>query len=83
MTIRRDGPTIRLEGDCWLEDAEPLCHLLESHSVAAVDVSGLGRLHSSVLQVLMVFRPEIVGSNGDEFFEAWIRPALTGPIGRR
>jgi hypothetical protein len=80
MTIRRDGLTIRLEGDCCLEDAEPLFNLLESSSTPTVDISGLGSLHTSVLQVLMVFRPAIVGSKGDEFFDAWILPALTTPM---
>jgi len=83
MTIRREGRTIRLAGDCPLEEAEPLFNLLESDSTPVVDVSGLRSLHTSVLQVLMVFRPTLVGSSENEFVDTWVLPAVTTPRGGR
>jgi ABC-type transporter Mla MlaB component len=76
MTVRLDHKTIRLEGDCHVEDAEPLLSLLQEADGRAVDVSALGAIHTAVLQVLLAFRPKIAQGNGDSFFNSWIMPLL-------
>ena len=82
MTVLLDQRTIRLEGDCHVEDAELLLTLLQEEEDRAVDVSALGAIHTAVLQVLMAFRPRVVGSNKDVFFNSWIAPLLaTGDNG--
>ena len=76
MTVHLDHRTIRLEGDCHVEDAEPLLNMLQEAGGRAVDISALGAIHTAVLQVLLVFRPEVTGANRDEFFDSWLMPLL-------
>lgn len=77
MTVLLDHETIRLEGSCHVEDAEPLLSLLQERTGRTVDVSTLGSIHTAVLQVLMAFRPTVVGSSNDDvFFQRWIIPLL-------
>ena len=76
MTVRLDHRTIRLEGDCHVEDAEPLVTLLQESGGRAVDVSALGGVHTAVVQVLLAFKPKIAGLNSDGFFNDWIMPLL-------
>jgi hypothetical protein len=78
MTVRLDHSTIRLEGDCHIEDAEPLLNLLQEKSGRTVDVAVAGHLHTAVLQILLAFRPKVAGSNTDGFFNSWIAPLLAG-----
>ena len=79
MTVRLDDRAIHLQGDCHVEDAEPLLALLQTEPGRAVDISALGSIHTAVAQLLLAFRPEVVGSNGDKFFESWIKPLLVTP----
>ena len=74
MTICRVGDRIVLEGDCYLEEAETLMGLLEDAQI--VDWSKCRYLHSAVLQVLLSFRPAIIGVPEDVFLANWISTAL-------
>jgi len=76
MTVHLDNGTIRLEGDCHVEDAESLLNLLQEEPGRTVDLSAVGALHTAVLQLLLAFRPRITGTNGDVFLERWITPLL-------
>jgi len=76
MTVHLDHRTIRLEGDCHVEDAEPLVSLLQDSRGRVVDISASGAIHTAVLQVLLAFRPKIAGINGDGFFNDRIMPLL-------
>jgi hypothetical protein len=76
MTVRLDHRAIHLDGDCHVEDAEPLLNLLLKEPGRAVDISALGSIHTALLQLLLAFGPNLVGSNGDRFFERWITPLL-------
>lgn len=76
MTVHLDHRTIRLEGNCYVEDAEPLLALLQGGAGRAVDVSAVGTIHAAVLQLLLIFRPQVVGANSDAFFNRWIQPVL-------
>lgn len=55
MTVRMEGETVVLEGDCHVEDAEALLQLVAAGSALGVDMSTCRRLHGAVLQVLLAF----------------------------
>ena len=73
MSVRLDeGGTIRLEGNCPVEEAESLLALLQAHPNAAVDWSECQRLHTSLVQVLLAASPEIQGTCADSFISQWV-----------
>jgi hypothetical protein len=76
MSVELDGERIRLTGPCRVEDAETLLVLLQSDRMRPVDVAGATNLHAAVLQVLLAFRPNLVGSPHDAFIEQWLMPLL-------
>lgn len=78
MSVRLDGTTIRLEGPCRVEDAEPLLGWLQADRQRVVDLTEAQHLHAAVVQVLMALRPAIRGIPKDPFLRDWIHPALTG-----
>lgn len=78
MTVSRDGSTIRLQGVCRVEDAEPLTALLQDISDSTLDVSACKGLHAAVVQAVLAFRPKIVGIPDDPFLRDRLLPALTG-----
>jgi hypothetical protein len=73
MSVRLDDGIIRLEGDCPVEDAEPLLELLQATPGARLDWRGCGRLHSAVLQVVLATAPDCIGPCGDPFVARWVR----------
>ena len=77
MSLRLEGNTIHLHGECRVEEAEPLLQLLQADSSRAVDLSGANSLHTAVFQVLLALRPEIRGVSGDSFVRDRIVPLLT------
>jgi hypothetical protein len=74
MTVSRDGDRIVLSGECHVEEAETLVGLMSDAGV--VDWSECRQAHSAVIQVLLTFRPKMVGRPLDPFLAAWIAPAL-------
>jgi hypothetical protein len=74
MSISCSDGTISLVGDCPVEDAETLLALLMTDSTLSVDVSGCGRLHTSVVQVLLAARPRVTGIPVNAFAAAWVLP---------
>ncbi|MBP0445363.1 hypothetical protein J8J14_11285 [Roseomonas sp. SSH11] len=76
MSVRLDGAVIRLEGECRVEDAEPLLSLLQEEAGRVVDLSAAGRLHAAVVQVLLALRPPLSGEPADSFAARWITPLL-------
>jgi len=83
MSVRLDGDVIILEGQCRVEDAEPLLGWLQADRGRSVDLTGAEHLHAAVLQILMALQPTIGGTAGDAFLRDWITPALVGknPVG--
>ena len=79
MSVRHDNEVIHLEGDCLVEDSETLVALLQNNPGQAVDVSFCQNLHSSMIQVLLAFRPAIRGACRDEFLQTWIISDLIDP----
>ncbi len=76
MTVRLEGHAILLEGQCRVEDAEPLLGWLQADRSRIVDLTGAEHLHAAVLQVLMALRPAIRGEGKDPFIRDWITPSL-------
>jgi len=75
---RRDDGTILLEGDCPVDDAEPLLQLLQTTPVASVDWTRSRHLHTAVLQVIVAARPTLIGRCGDPWVAEWINAKAAG-----
>jgi hypothetical protein len=59
----RTGPdTIRLEGDCPVEDAETLLSALLAAPAAEPDLGGATHIHTAVFQVLLAARRAVHGA---------------------
>lgn len=83
MSVRVDGETVRLEGDCRAADAEALCAALVGHAGLRVDLSAAETLHTAVVQVLLALGPPIVGEPRDPFLRQHVTPRLKPlPLGR-
>ena len=78
MTIVRDGPVVRLQGICRVEDAEPLTALLQGASASTLDLAACEGLHGAVIQAILAFRPKIIGVPDDPFLRDVLLPALIG-----
>jgi hypothetical protein len=77
VSVRRlESGTIVLEGRCPVEDAETLFQLLQETPEAACDWAQCSRLHTAVLQVLLVARPALRGPCADLWLEQWFQPAM-------
>ncbi len=76
MSVRLEGHVIRLEGQCRVEDAEPLLGWLQADRSRIVDLTDAEHLHAAVLQVLMALEPSIQGTAKDPFIGCWIAPSL-------
>ena len=76
MSVRMEGEVIILEGDCGVEDAEPLVRALEGLSGRRVDLSRSRQLHSAVVQVLLYFQPLLEGGPEDGFLARFVLIAL-------
>jgi hypothetical protein len=76
MTVRFERDVIFLSGDCRVEDAEPLASLLSAQPVRRIDISQAAALHTAVVQILIAFEPELLGTPSDPFLRQWILPIL-------
>jgi hypothetical protein len=72
VSVRLDGAVIRLEGECRVEDAEPLLALLGGEAGRVVDLTAADALHAAVVQVLLALRPPLLGPPRDAFTARWI-----------
>ncbi|SDM55928.1 hypothetical protein SAMN05216360_102438 [Methylobacterium phyllostachyos] len=81
VTLRADdgtNGTIRLEGDCPVEDAETLASLILGDPGRAVDWTACTRMHTAVYQVLLRLRPVMRGTCRDPFVGRWLTPPRSG-----
>lgn len=71
MSVRivSDG-VIALEGNCPLEDAELLQRSLLAHPAAAVDWSACSHVHTAIVQILLVARPQLIGAPDNPFLRS-------------
>lgn len=76
MSIDLVDEIITVSGPARVEDAEPLLALLQSGLARQVDLSQAGSLHTAVMQVLLAYRPPLIGPAGDRFTENWLMPLL-------
>jgi hypothetical protein len=72
MSVRVADGVIRIEGIGQVADAEPILTALLDDASRAVDLSGASRLHSAIVQLLMAFRPRVMGAPSDPFYAAHI-----------
>lgn len=77
MTVRLEDGTIRLIGDCPVEDAEALAALLSAHPGSAVDLAECGTMNTAIFQLLLALRPSLGGMPSDDFARNWLLPLLT------
>jgi hypothetical protein len=73
---RDDLGTIVLEGDCAVEDAEPLLQLLQATPGGRCDWTRCSHLHTAVVQVVLAAGPTLIGPCGDPWTERWIASLL-------
>ena len=74
MSVRRDPKgTVVLEGNCPIEDAEPLLQFLQATPAPACDWSRAVHIHTAVLQVLLAAKPRFIGACGDPWIVRWLR----------
>ena len=79
MTVRSEGDLIILEGDCFIADAEALARLLREPG-RVVDVGGARRLHTAIIQAMLVFRPAVIGQTGNPAIDALLAGHFRPPI---
>ncbi|MBA1157438.1 hypothetical protein H0S73_15025 [Microvirga sp. Marseille-Q2068] len=77
MSARLNGEVILLEGQCRVEDAEPLLAWLQANRNRIVDLTNAEHLHGAVFQILMALKPAIRGEGKDAFLRDWLTPVLT------
>jgi hypothetical protein len=75
IALAADG-TIRLDGDCPLEDAEELLRLLAANPEAAVDWRTCSYAHTAVIQILLAAGPQLRGPPKDGFLREHIDAVL-------
>lgn len=73
MSVRReDSGKVVLEGNCPVEDAEPLLQFLQSTPGASCNLTHCHHLHTAVVQVILAARPALIGPCGDPWVEQWV-----------
>lgn len=83
MTLRLDGDTLHLEGDCGSEEAEPLLALLLEQPSRGIALGGARALHTALVQVLLALRPRLVEMPDEPFLRRWIAPVLEDAASNR
>jgi hypothetical protein len=76
MSVVLEGDTVRLVGDCGVEEAEVLLALLTPDCRRFVDLSAALSVHTSVFQVLLLLKPPLSAQHPDPFFDKWLAPLL-------
>jgi hypothetical protein len=76
MSVRIERDVIYLEGDCGVEDAEPLASALDGGIDRRVNVLLCRHLHSAVVQALLAFRCSLEGEPPEGFLTRFVLPAL-------
>lgn len=77
MTVARsEAGAISLEGDCGLDDVEPLLSLLLEAPDAAIDWRSCRQAHTAIVQLIMASGRAILGPPDNPFLETLIEPLL-------
>jgi hypothetical protein len=81
VTVRRgENGTIILEGDCTVEEAEPLLQMLQDAPHPMLDWTTCSHLHTAVLQVVLAARPALFGPCGDPWVARWVQGVTMTPL---
>ncbi len=76
MPLVFEGPRVRFEDVCTVEDAMPLIEHLRNTDAVEVDLADCAYLHTALLQLLLIARPRILAMPTDPFLGRWIAPML-------
>ncbi|ROP80796.1 hypothetical protein EDC65_5443 [Stella humosa] len=71
-----DSATIRLDGWCAVEDAEPLLRLLLEGPGRIVDWRQCDHAHTAVVQILLATRATLMGPPRGTFLRSLVAPAV-------
>jgi hypothetical protein len=77
MSLKLEDEIIYLEGFCHVEDAEELLALVQTNASHPVDLTHCSHLHAALVQILLTFRPTIIGICGDPFIRDWLLPSFS------
>lgn len=72
MPLVFTGTQVRFEDVCAVEDAMGLVEYLRDNEAPEVDLSGCTYLHTALLQLLLLARPNIAAAPTDPFLARWI-----------
>ncbi len=76
MPLVFEGPQVRFEDVCTVEDALPFIEHLRTSGAAEIDLADCVYLHTALLQLLLIVRPTILAMPTDPFLARWITPLL-------
>jgi hypothetical protein len=71
--IRKDGPVLHLQEVCDVEEAETLLAALQAGEVTGLDLGHCRRLHTAVMQLVLVSGVPIVVPPDDPTLVALLR----------
>jgi hypothetical protein len=77
MSIELVGDVIQLAGSQNVDDPERLLALLHDDRQRTVDLTQAVTLHTAIFQILLAYRPNLIGPAADPFFNRWLMPLLT------
>ena len=80
MPVIPNETSVSLKEVCSVEEAETLLGWLHDNPEGTVDLKDCQHLHTAVLQVLMISKPEISTPPDDPYLREWILPAISGEI---
>lgn len=80
MSVAFAADSIRLTGDCSVEEAETLLALLQENATASIDIKDCGRLHMAVMQVLLAAARPVRGDPANAFVREWLVPQMLTSI---
>lgn len=72
MSVRVEQEIAYLAGECRVEDAEPLLAFLQVGAEQSVDLTEAVHLHTAVVQLLIAFKPHVIGPAPDTFVQRWL-----------
>lgn len=76
MTIRLETDVIVMEGNCGVDDVEPLLVLLDARPDTSLDLSRAETLHTAIWQLMLMRRPHVRGNPRSGFARDHMLPAI-------
>ncbi|MDQ7033147.1 MAG: hypothetical protein Q9M37_10615 [Desulfonauticus sp.] len=60
------------KGVCEVEEAEELLDWIKLKNTPKIDVSEMEHIHTAIAQIVLFFKPEIIGLDKNSFFGKYI-----------